>query len=116
MTLAEKTVYVIRLQRLVLSSNVIHSIETITDVALSPIRYLKQLALSFNALKSWGDIDRIPLWCPELEGLKLTGNPVEEGTKFTTLYFHSPYLPRQNQIRTLASTRGNSSLQRYLLS
>ncbi|KAF8636511.1 hypothetical protein AX17_003325 [Amanita inopinata Kibby_2008] len=37
---------------------------------------IKQLALSFNRLKSWRDIDAIASWCPNLETLMLGGNPL----------------------------------------
>lgn len=66
------------LQRLVLSSNGLETVDTINDVSSSPIQSLKHLALSFNALKTWADIDRIARWCPELESLKFIGNPLVE--------------------------------------
>ncbi|KAI0076461.1 RNI-like protein [Panus rudis PR-1116 ss-1] len=67
-----------KLDRLLLSSNKLEEIDPLDDVAQSPIRHLKHLALSFNKLTEWIHIDRLAVWCPQLESLKLTGNPVSE--------------------------------------
>lgn len=66
------------LQRLVLPSNCVETIEPLADLSQSPIAGLKHLSLSFNRLSAWSDIDRLPLWCPVLESLALAGNPVTE--------------------------------------
>ncbi|KAI0647367.1 hypothetical protein C8Q79DRAFT_908297 [Trametes meyenii] len=44
----------------------------------SPVRGLRHIALAFNHLASWHDVDALPLWCPALESLTLTGNPLFE--------------------------------------
>ncbi|KAF7791340.1 hypothetical protein EIP86_002354 [Pleurotus ostreatoroseus] len=67
-----------KLQRLVLSSNHISAIAPIADTSSSSVRSLKHLALASNALRSWADIDHISDWCPELESLTLTENPLVE--------------------------------------
>ncbi|CAL1705710.1 unnamed protein product [Somion occarium] len=69
------------LDRLLLSSNQVGRIEPIADATKSPVRNLNHLALSFNALAEWTDIDHLVHWCPHLESLKLTGNPLMEGTQ-----------------------------------
>lgn len=40
---------------------------------------LKHLSLSSNRLKSWADIDALAAWCPALETLSLTENPLFVG-------------------------------------
>ena len=73
------------LEQLILSANEIESIDPIPGSTsglsgtISPVRNLKYLAVTFNHLKSWSDVDRIPTWCPNLEALKVTGNPFTEG-------------------------------------
>ncbi|KZT69805.1 RNI-like protein [Daedalea quercina L-15889] len=66
------------LQRLVLTSNVIESLGPISHPTESPLPRLKHLSLSFNRLSSWRDIDHLPGWCPTIESLSLTGNPLVE--------------------------------------
>ncbi|KAI0957748.1 hypothetical protein AcW1_006039 [Taiwanofungus camphoratus] len=65
------------LQRLVLTSNHIENIDIVKNASV-PLIHLKHLSLSFNRLKTWHDIDVIPIWCPELQSLTLAGNPVVE--------------------------------------
>ncbi|KAL4248489.1 hypothetical protein ABKN59_007766 [Abortiporus biennis] len=67
-----------RLERLILSCNEIDSIDSIDDPSRSPIRTVRHLALSFNSIRTWKDVDRLPLWCPALESLKIVGNPLIE--------------------------------------
>ncbi|KAK7694061.1 hypothetical protein QCA50_003637 [Cerrena zonata] len=69
------------LERLLLSSNKIERIEPISNSDTSSLRNLKHLALSCNALANWADLDGLVHWCPNLESLKLTGNPVVEDTQ-----------------------------------
>ncbi|KAI0636670.1 hypothetical protein C8Q77DRAFT_1050282 [Trametes polyzona] len=82
------------LQRLVLTSNAIAQIplpsvnrdgEIATtsgvDVGGPGVRRslfpeLRHLALAFNRIASWSDIDALPHWCPQLESLTLAGNPI----------------------------------------
>jgi tubulin-specific chaperone E len=66
------------LQRLILTSNHIDKIFPLQDDHLQ-LRCLKQLSLSFNLLSSWSDIDSLSRWCPGLENLSITGNPLVEG-------------------------------------
>ncbi|CDO73583.1 hypothetical protein BN946_scf185014.g53 [Trametes cinnabarina] len=72
------------IQRLVLTSNRIGVISppsgqpTDDSHGASPVRAVKHLALAFNRITSWHDVDALPLWCPELESLTLTGNPLFE--------------------------------------
>ncbi|EIW60185.1 uncharacterized protein TRAVEDRAFT_164763 [Trametes versicolor FP-101664 SS1] len=73
------------LQRLVLTSNHITQIPSPSGDAGtapaavsggSPVGALKHLALAFNRIASWSDIDALPCWCPQLESLTLAGNPL----------------------------------------
>ncbi|TBU35667.1 hypothetical protein BD311DRAFT_707861 [Dichomitus squalens] len=77
------------LQRLILTSNHFSQVhppplapegdvtaETSSAAQPSPLAGLKHLALAFNGLASWRDIDTLPRWCPELESLSLAGNPL----------------------------------------
>ncbi|TFY62943.1 hypothetical protein EVJ58_g3536 [Rhodofomes roseus] len=66
------------LQRLVLTSNAIESIGPLHDPSDPPV-HLKHLSLSYNRLRSWRDIDHLSEWCPAIESLTLTGNPLVEG-------------------------------------
>ncbi|KAI1794651.1 hypothetical protein LXA43DRAFT_995970 [Ganoderma leucocontextum] len=80
--------YLPGLRRLVLTSNLFsHISPRATDAADPttgpsglaspfPLRGLKHLALAFNRLASWRDIDTLQRWCPELESLTLAGNPL----------------------------------------
>ncbi|KAI0723930.1 hypothetical protein C8T65DRAFT_734439 [Cerioporus squamosus] len=74
------------LQRLILTSNAVAKIEPLPlnegasereeTVSLSPLRGIKHLALAFNRIATWYDIDMLQHWCPELESLTLAGNPL----------------------------------------
>ncbi|KIM86184.1 hypothetical protein PILCRDRAFT_816109 [Piloderma croceum F 1598] len=65
------------LGRLILSSNRIRTIPPVTKA--SPILLgIKNLALSFNDLRTWRDIDSLSQWCPTLETLSLRGNYLVE--------------------------------------
>ena len=74
-----------RLERLILSANEIQCIDppSVYDMEesgrASPIHNLTYLAVSFNGLRSWSDIDNLCCWCPHLEALKVSGNPLTEG-------------------------------------
>ncbi|GBE81694.1 RNI-like protein [Sparassis crispa] len=65
------------LQRVVLGSNCIETIPPL-DTPKSPVAHLNHISFSFNLLNSWRDIDTLTLWCPQLESLTLTGNPLVE--------------------------------------
>lgn len=66
------------LRRLILSSNRICTIPPVTEA--SPILLgIKNLALSFNNLRTWRDIDSLSQWCPTMETLSLRGNHLVEG-------------------------------------
>lgn len=71
----------IRLQKLVLSSNRLASIP-FPDKPTLQLVGIKHLALSSNYLESWHDIDALASWCPNLESLMLGGNPLAIGTFF----------------------------------
>lgn len=45
----------------------------------SPVGDLTHLALAFNRLTDWHDIDMLARWCPRLESLTLAGNLLVEG-------------------------------------
>ena len=66
------------LQRIVLSSNGLASIPFPGKPTLH-LAGIRHLALSFNHLKSWIDIDALAAWCPNLESLMLGGNPLAVG-------------------------------------
>lgn len=78
-----------RLQRLILTSNVIGKIDPpLTNrgapkdnesVSPSPLQRINHLALAFNRIATWYDIDMLHHWCPELESLTLAGNPLIDG-------------------------------------
>ncbi|KAI0093897.1 hypothetical protein BDY19DRAFT_919480 [Irpex rosettiformis] len=65
-----------KLERVILSSNKIKSIDPLGE-ALA-FKKLRHLSLMANALDSWQDVDRLHLWCPALESLTFSGNPVVE--------------------------------------
>lgn len=71
------TLTVYSLQRVILSSNRIATIDSMRTAA--PLPALKQLSLASNALKDWKDIDRLYEWCPSVTTLTLSGNPLTEG-------------------------------------
>ncbi|KAI0345299.1 outer arm dynein light chain 1 [Trametopsis cervina] len=64
------------LDRVILSSNRLQVIQEIKDQA--PFSQLRHLSLTLNSLKSWSDIDNLRIWCPILESLSLSGNPLSE--------------------------------------
>nr|VWO94838.1 Adenylate cyclase [Ganoderma boninense] len=84
----ELTGCIYSLQRLILTSNQFSHIHPHAPDARdastgpsghaspSPLRGLKHLALAFNRLASWRNIDTLQGWCPELESLTLAGNPL----------------------------------------
>ncbi|KAF8559741.1 L domain-like protein [Imleria badia] len=65
------------LQGLVLSGNGIRSIPPLGE-APSPLRGIKSLALSRNDLRQWQCMDALHGWCPNLESLRMVGNPLTE--------------------------------------
>ena len=71
----------LRLQRLLLSSNGLASIP-FPDKPTLQLVGISHLALSFNRLQLWHDIDALAAWCPNLESLMLGGNPLAVGTFF----------------------------------
>ncbi|KAI0807698.1 hypothetical protein C8Q74DRAFT_81996 [Fomes fomentarius] len=73
------------LSRLILTSNHVTQIippptegscESAGTTPVSPLRELKHLALAFNRISTWYDIDILQRWCPDLESLTLAGNPL----------------------------------------
>ncbi|KAH9901505.1 hypothetical protein C8Q73DRAFT_678068 [Cubamyces lactineus] len=72
------------IRRLVLTSNYIAGISSAVRppggqrAEASPVGDLTHLALAFNRLTDWHDIDMLTLWCPQLESLTLAGNPLVE--------------------------------------
>ncbi|KAI0333552.1 hypothetical protein GY45DRAFT_1296987 [Cubamyces sp. BRFM 1775] len=72
------------IRRLVLTSNYIASISSAVSPPEgqagedSPVGGLTHLALAFNRLADWHDIDTLTRWCPQLESLTLAGNPLVE--------------------------------------
>ncbi|KAG6851293.1 hypothetical protein H0H93_011729 [Arthromyces matolae] len=62
------------LQRLVLTANAISAIPR--PEGHQSLHSLKHLSLSYNKVHSWSDIDALSSWCPALETLTLTGNPL----------------------------------------
>lgn len=73
------------LERLILSSNRIPSVPPV-DEDSARLPGLKHLALSFNGLETWSDIDSLSQWCPTLETLGLRGNALVEGTDQSVYY------------------------------
>ncbi|KAI0748566.1 hypothetical protein C8Q80DRAFT_1103758 [Daedaleopsis nitida] len=76
-----------KLHRLILTSNRVEhlrspppppgSLETVSGSTWARgLLGLNHLALAFNRLAAWADIDMLPIWCPNLESLTLTGNPL----------------------------------------
>ncbi|EKM55323.1 uncharacterized protein PHACADRAFT_173426 [Phanerochaete carnosa HHB-10118-sp] len=68
------------LQRLILSSNSLTMIDERPDRQSSGIGHLKYLSLTANSLTDWRDIDRLYSWCPSIESLSVTGNPLLQDT------------------------------------
>ncbi|GJE87126.1 RNI-like protein [Phanerochaete sordida] len=64
------------LQRLILSSNHLTTIDPCPDGQPPGIAQLKHLSLAANSLTDWGDLDRLYTWCPALESLTIAGNPL----------------------------------------
>jgi hypothetical protein len=65
------------LERVIISSNLIQNIIPMGDG--QAFVQLRHLSLTDNNLKSWADIDHLHPWCPALESLSLSGNPIVEG-------------------------------------
>ncbi|KAJ3997286.1 hypothetical protein F5050DRAFT_1569683 [Lentinula boryana] len=63
------------LDRVILTSNEIDSIPPLTDVSFV-LKELKHISLSANNIKSWNDLDALPMWCPSLTSLSMIGNPL----------------------------------------
>ncbi|KAG8217681.1 hypothetical protein J3R82DRAFT_5834 [Butyriboletus roseoflavus] len=66
------------LQRLILAGNGIHSIPPLSS-APSPLQAIRDLVLSRNDLGQWQYMDALHGWCPDLESLRVVGNPLTEG-------------------------------------
>lgn len=64
-----------RMQRLILSSNRISSIDT-PPSSPRPILSISALSLSGNLVKSWVDIDHLAIWFPSLCSLHFANNPL----------------------------------------
>lgn len=71
-----------RLQNLYLSSNGIKSIRmpvarsSSAGLPMTRLENIRRLTFDDNELSSWDDIDAIAGWCPNLQGLGFTGNPI----------------------------------------
>ncbi|KAF9469222.1 CAP Gly-rich domain-containing protein [Collybia nuda] len=63
------------LERIILTSNGIGTIP-FPDSVQQLSHSLKHISLSFNKLNAWNDVDALSLWCPGLESLTLSGNPL----------------------------------------
>lgn len=72
------------LERLILSGNGIRTIPPFSS-APSPLQGIKSLSLSRNDLEQWRCIDALHAWCPNLESLRMIGNPLTEGTLNTVV-------------------------------
>jgi Leucine-rich repeat (LRR) protein len=70
------------LDRLVLTGNRIASI-SVPQQNDHLLPKLKSLFLSLNELNTWDSIDALSLWCPALETLTISGNPLAEGRPYT---------------------------------
>lgn len=84
---------------LVLSLNAIESIPPLTKSdertkasALRGLAHIKSLTLSFNNLRSWADINALADYCPILETLNITSNPIIEGQSRSYVLFTTPFL------------------------
>ena len=71
---------------LVLSLNGIESIPPLPKSgggadasAFEGLVHIKSLTLSSNDLRVWSDINALAGYCPTLESLNITGNPIAEG-------------------------------------
>jgi hypothetical protein len=80
---------------LVLSLNLIENIPPLSKSeegtetsALGGLAHIKSLALSSNNLHSWTDIDALADYCPILETLNTTGNPIVEGQLHSHVFIH----------------------------
>lgn len=82
---------------LILSLNAIESIPPFprsdqgTDPsALGGLIYINSLTLSSNNLRSWSDINALAKYCPILETLNITNNPIIEGQPPPQYLFRGP--------------------------
>ncbi|KAN0077124.1 hypothetical protein V8E55_010979 [Tylopilus felleus] len=69
------------LERLILSGNGIRTIPPFSS-APSPLQGIKSLSLSRNDLEQWRCMDALHAWCPNLESLRMIGNPLTEDSAF----------------------------------
>lgn len=63
------------LQRVIMSSNQIEGIPP-PEINQQSLHGLKHLSLSFNRLNAWSDVDALSIWCPDLQTLTLSANPL----------------------------------------
>jgi len=63
------------LQRLILTSNCIGTIPFSEDPQQG-LHTVKHISLSHNKIDAWSNVDALSSWCPSLETLTLTGNPL----------------------------------------
>lgn len=80
---------------LVLSLNSIESIPSLPKsgdqtnaLASGGLAHIKSLALSSNNLRTWADINALADYCPVLETLNITGNPIIEGQSHSYVLIH----------------------------
>ncbi|KAF8077772.1 hypothetical protein FPV67DRAFT_1402566 [Lyophyllum atratum] len=63
------------LQRLILTSNCIGAIP-FPESPQQGLHTVKHISLSYNKIDAWSDVDALSSWCPGLETLTLSGNPL----------------------------------------
>ncbi|KAF7311353.1 CAP-Gly domain-containing protein [Mycena kentingensis (nom. inval.)] len=63
-----------RLYRVVLAANLLERIPP--PPQSQQILRIQHLSLSHNQLSSWDDIDAVAAWCPNIQTLSMTGNPL----------------------------------------
>lgn len=42
------------------------------------MEHIQYLSLSNNRIATWGDLDALNMWCPQLQSLALVGNPLTD--------------------------------------
>ncbi|GLB34783.1 putative CAP_GLY [Lyophyllum shimeji] len=75
MNIRESLSHYTSLQRLMVTSNCIDTIPFPEDPQQG-LRTVKHISLSYNKIDAWSNIDALSSWCPGLETLTMTGNPL----------------------------------------
>ncbi|RDB21426.1 Tubulin-specific chaperone E [Hypsizygus marmoreus] len=78
--LVKSLLHITSLQRLILTSNCV-GIIPFPERRQQGLPSLKHISLSHNKINSWSDVDALSSWCPGLETLTLSGNPLTEREK-----------------------------------